>query len=61
MASSYSIPLISTETARDALDLYCEHRPHKPIVAVINSHSHVDHWFASDLRGYPRCTWRRQL
>jgi alkyl sulfatase BDS1-like metallo-beta-lactamase superfamily hydrolase len=37
-------PLISAETARAALDLYYEHRPRKPIVAVIYSHSHVDHF-----------------
>lgn len=37
-------PLISTETARAALDLYSKHRPKKPVVAVIYSHSHVDHY-----------------
>jgi alkyl sulfatase BDS1-like metallo-beta-lactamase superfamily hydrolase len=37
-------PLISAETARAALDLYYEHRPRKPIVAVVYSHSHVDHF-----------------
>ena len=37
-------PLISAETARAALDLYFEHRPKKPVVAVIHSHSHVDHY-----------------
>ena len=37
-------PLISTETAKAALDLYYEHRPHKPIVAVVFSHSHLDHF-----------------
>jgi len=40
-------PLISTEVARAALDLYRAHRPdqaHKPVVAVIYSHSHVDHF-----------------
>ncbi|MWV14602.1 MBL fold metallo-hydrolase [Pseudomonas sp. L-22-4S-12] len=37
-------PLISTETARTGLDLYYKHRPHKPVVAVIYSHSHVDHF-----------------
>lgn len=37
-------PLISTETAKAALDLYFEHRPKKPIVAVIYTHSHVDHY-----------------
>jgi alkyl sulfatase BDS1-like metallo-beta-lactamase superfamily hydrolase len=37
-------PLISAETARAALELYYEHRPRKPVVAVIYSHSHVDHF-----------------
>ena len=37
-------PLVSTETAKVALDLYYAHRPKKPVVAVIHSHSHVDHY-----------------
>ncbi len=37
-------PLISTETAKVALDLYFQHRPKKPVVAVIYTHSHVDHY-----------------
>lgn len=37
-------PLISAETAKAALDLYYQHRPEKPVVAVIYSHSHVDHY-----------------
>lgn len=37
-------PLISAETAKVALDLYYEHRPEKPVVAVIYTHSHVDHY-----------------
>ncbi len=37
-------PLISVETARAALDLYYAHRPHKPVLAVVHSHSHVDHY-----------------
>ncbi|MBK5233267.1 MAG: MBL fold metallo-hydrolase [Thermoleophilia bacterium] len=37
-------PLISSETASAAMDLYFEHRPKKPVVAVIHSHSHVDHY-----------------
>ena len=37
-------PLASRETARAALDLYYQHRPKKPVVAVIYSHSHVDHY-----------------
>ena len=37
-------PLISAETARAALALYFEHRPQRPVVAVVYSHSHVDHF-----------------
>ncbi|HZE21688.1 MAG TPA: alkyl sulfatase dimerization domain-containing protein, partial [Desulfobaccales bacterium] len=37
-------PLISAETAKAALALYYQHRPKKPVVAVIHSHSHVDHY-----------------
>ncbi len=37
-------PLISTECAKAALDLYYQHRPRKPVVAVIHTHSHVDHY-----------------
>jgi len=37
-------PLISTETAKVALDLYYQHRPKKPVVAVVYTHSHVDHY-----------------
>ncbi|HWM93208.1 MAG TPA: alkyl sulfatase dimerization domain-containing protein [Thermoanaerobaculia bacterium] len=37
-------PLISEETARASLDLYYRHRPRKPVVAVIFTHSHVDHY-----------------
>lgn len=37
-------PLISSETAKAALELYYQHRPRKPVVAVIYSHSHVDHY-----------------
>ena len=37
-------PLISAETAKAALDLYYQHRPKKPVVAVVYSHSHVDHY-----------------
>jgi alkyl sulfatase BDS1-like metallo-beta-lactamase superfamily hydrolase len=42
-------PLISAETARAALNLYYQNRPRKPVVAVIYSHSHVDH--AGGVRG----------
>lgn len=37
-------PLISVETAKASLDLYFKHRPKMPIVAVIYSHSHIDHY-----------------
>jgi alkyl sulfatase BDS1-like metallo-beta-lactamase superfamily hydrolase len=37
-------PLISVETAEAALELYFAHRPRKPVVAVVHSHSHVDHY-----------------
>ncbi|MEA2564757.1 MAG: linear primary-alkylsulfatase [Acidobacteriota bacterium] len=37
-------PLISEQTARASLDLYFKHRPRKPVVAVIFTHSHVDHY-----------------
>ncbi|WP_066731373.1 alkyl/aryl-sulfatase [Cupriavidus sp. D384] len=37
-------PLLTSETARAALDLYYKHRPRKPVVAVIYTHSHVDHF-----------------
>ncbi|MFV9691887.1 MAG: alkyl/aryl-sulfatase [Desulfobacteria bacterium] len=37
-------PLVSAEAAKAALELYFEHRPKKPVVAVIYSHSHVDHF-----------------
>ena len=37
-------PLISTETAAAALNLYRAHRGDRPVVAVIYTHSHVDHF-----------------
>ena len=37
-------PLTSVETAAAALELYYQHRPKKPVKAVIYSHSHVDHY-----------------
>ncbi|BBN59486.1 alkyl/aryl-sulfatase [Hydrogenovibrio marinus] len=37
-------PLVSAETAKYALDLYYQHRPKKPVVAVVITHSHVDHF-----------------
>lgn len=37
-------PLTSVETARAALALYAKHRPARPVVAVVYTHSHVDHF-----------------
>lgn len=37
-------PLLTSETAHAALDLYYRHRPRKPVVAVIYTHSHADHF-----------------
>ncbi|MFN2181980.1 MAG: alkyl/aryl-sulfatase [Candidatus Promineifilaceae bacterium] len=37
-------PLVSVETAKASLELYLANRPAKDVVAVIYTHSHVDHW-----------------
>lgn len=37
-------PLTSVDTARAALALYRQHRPDRPVVAVVYTHSHVDHF-----------------
>jgi alkyl sulfatase BDS1-like metallo-beta-lactamase superfamily hydrolase len=37
-------PLVSTEVAAAALQLYRTHRGERPVVAVIYTHSHVDHF-----------------
>ncbi len=37
-------PLTTAEVARAALELYYAHRPRKPVVAVIYTHSHIDHY-----------------
>jgi alkyl sulfatase BDS1-like metallo-beta-lactamase superfamily hydrolase len=37
-------PLLVMETAKAGLELYFAHRPRKPVVAVIYTHSHADHW-----------------
>lgn len=37
-------PLISREVAQAGLDLYYAHRPKKPVVAVMYTHSHIDHY-----------------
>ena len=36
--------LLTKEPAAAALELYYQHRPRKPIVAVVHSHSHADHY-----------------
>src|SRR5262249_42076593 len=36
--------LVSVETAKAALDLYYQHRPRRPVVAVIYTHPHADHF-----------------
>lgn len=37
-------PLMTSETARAALDLYYRKRPRKPVTTVIYTHSHIDHF-----------------
>ena len=37
-------PLVTIEAARTALALYFQHRPRRPIKAVIYSHNHIDHF-----------------
>lgn len=37
-------PLLSAETAKEGLELYYKHRGKKPVVAVVITHSHVDHY-----------------
>ncbi|HDS1754450.1 alkyl sulfatase dimerization domain-containing protein [Pseudomonas sp. M5] len=37
-------PLLSVETARAGLAMYFRHRPQRPVVAVIYTHPHVDHF-----------------
>ena len=37
-------PLMTVESAKAALGLYFQHRPKRPIVAVVYSHSHSDHF-----------------
>jgi len=36
--------LTSIEGARAAMELYFEHRGHRPVVAVVFTHTHIDHW-----------------
>jgi alkyl sulfatase BDS1-like metallo-beta-lactamase superfamily hydrolase len=36
--------LTCAEGARAALELYFQHRPRRPIAAVIYTHTHADHW-----------------
>jgi alkyl sulfatase BDS1-like metallo-beta-lactamase superfamily hydrolase len=37
-------PGLSVESARAGLELYYQHRPRRPIVAIIYTHSHADHF-----------------
>lgn len=37
-------PLVTPGAARPCLELYYQHRPKKPVVAVIYTHSHTDHY-----------------
>jgi alkyl sulfatase BDS1-like metallo-beta-lactamase superfamily hydrolase len=37
-------PLTTLETARAGLELYWQHRPRRPVVAVVYTHSHADHF-----------------
>ena len=37
-------PLTTAEVSRAALEHYYAHRPKKPVVAVIYTHSHIDHY-----------------
>ena len=37
-------PLTTLESAKAGLDLYYQNRPHKPVVAVVYTHSHADHF-----------------
>ncbi len=37
-------PLVTAGAAKASLDLYYQHRPQKPIVAIIYTHSHTDHY-----------------
>jgi alkyl sulfatase BDS1-like metallo-beta-lactamase superfamily hydrolase len=37
-------PLITAETARAGLELYYANRPRRPVVGVIYTHNHVDHF-----------------
>ncbi|ECC1659881.1 TPA: MBL fold metallo-hydrolase [Salmonella enterica subsp. salamae] len=37
-------PLVTAGAAKASLDLYYQNRPHKPVVAIIYTHSHTDHY-----------------
>jgi len=37
-------PMVSSETAKAGMDLYYKHRGKKPVIAVMYTHSHVDHY-----------------
>ena len=48
-------PLVSAETAKVGMDLYYKNRGKKPVVAVIYTHSHVDHYGGVRGRLYGSC------
>ncbi len=37
-------PLLATETARAGIELYFANRPRRPVVSVVYTHSHADHF-----------------
>jgi alkyl sulfatase BDS1-like metallo-beta-lactamase superfamily hydrolase len=37
-------PMVSAETAKVGMDLYFKHRGKKPVIAVMYTHSHVNHY-----------------
>ncbi len=37
-------PLVSVPTAKAGMELYYRHRGQRPVLAVIYTHSHIDHW-----------------
>ena len=37
-------PLVTAEVAAASLELLLEHVARRPVVAVIYTHSHIDHW-----------------
>ncbi len=54
-------PLVTPPAAKAALDLYFQHRPQKPIVAVIYTHSHADHYGGVNLPQKPHLTFTSSI